>query len=117
MKDDTEDLRQLNMAIGRAQSTDRAFFEETLAPAFAMRRANGSTLARDKFLSGLTGAQKMYHHDSIHLPPDTTSGGDLPRGDGDGKSYENHRVFVRESAESPWRLLSWANEAQADPSS
>jgi hypothetical protein len=55
MRSDYELLRQLNIDIGEAEARgDTEFFEELLAPAFAMRRADGECIDdRERFIASV----------------------------------------------------------------
>jgi hypothetical protein len=121
MPDDVDQLRELNIEIARAETRgDAAFFEELLAPAFAMRRADGKRLDdRAAFLAGVAeSAERRTQVDSISFLGDCRAlvecvvALDTPEGE---RRFHNVRVFVRESPQSPWKLLAWANEPSAPP--
>jgi len=108
---DLERLRALNLEIGEAESRgDRAFLEQLLAPAFAMRRASGAVVDRDAFLEEVQqSAERPTAIQSINV---------LAQNRAvvmcivimDGTAYANLRVFTRESPGHNWQLLAWANE-------
>lgn len=109
-----EGLRELNRLIGIKEDVgDRTFFDALLAPAFAMSRANGVNETRESFLNSLTPARgekrrkttvtKAQVLGQMHAAVDCLV-------EQDGKQFENHRIFIRSSARSPWKLLAWANE-------
>lgn len=112
MANSFENLYQLNIDIGSAESAgDANFFTACLAPAFSMRRASGKTETRDSFIQqvarsgsrntlvlsiSLLGRNRAAVNCIVEL---------------DSKRYENFRLFTRESLEANWQLLSWANES------
>src|SRR5688572_22950288 len=116
MPSDYELLRQLNIEIGEAEARgDRAFFEGLLAPALAMRRADGKRIDdRDRFLAGV--AESADRPTEVHsitlfeanralvvctLTTETADG---------SKHFHNVRLFTRASPGDRWQLLAWANE-------
>jgi hypothetical protein len=114
--DDVEALRALNVEIGRAETRgDAAFFEELLAPAFAMRRADGKRLDdRVAFLAGVAeSAERRTDVDSISFVGQCRAVVDcvvaMETTEGE-RRFHNVRLFVRESPQAPWKLLAWANE-------
>jgi hypothetical protein len=104
-------LTALNVAIGEAESRgDKAFFEELLAPAFAMRRARGSIDDRDAFLGGVKeSAQRTTDVESVTLFAENRALV-VCTVTMDGERFGNVRLFTREAADRPWQLLAWANE-------
>lgn len=104
-------LSDLNMRIGAAESAgDYAFFDRHLAPAFAMSRADGTIETRDTFLDNLKeSASRSTTILSFSLLGANRAAVSCLVGL-NGELYENHRIFVRESQNSAWQLLSWANE-------
>lgn len=111
MNEDLSGLSDLNMRIGEAESAgDYAFFESHLAPAFAMSRANGTCETRDTFLDNLRASpSRSTKILSISLLGANRAAVTCLVGL-DGELYENQRIFVRQSPNSSWQLLSWANE-------
>lgn len=112
MHPDQIQLRKLNDRIGEAESDgDYRFFEQHLAPAFAMSRASGATETRDTFIDNLTKGPPRHTLDqSITLLENRAVVDCLV--EVDGNQYANHRIFVRLSKHSAWKLLAWANELQ-----
>jgi hypothetical protein len=109
-------LRALNVEIGNAESRgDAPYFEALLAPAFAMRRADGtSTTDRDAFLAAVKqsparetaieqvavlGAGRAFVTCVITMP--------MPGGP---RRFHNARLFTRKAGSDPWQVLAWANE-------
>lgn len=109
-----QDLRELNRLIGiKEDIADRIFFDALLAPAFAMSRANGASETRESFLNSLTPASDEKRRrtkvtKAQMLGQNRAAVDCLVEQDGD--QYTNHRLFIRSSARSPWKLLAWANE-------
>ena len=114
MSADEDQLNALNIDIGPAETTgDRAFLDGIVAPAFAMRRANGSVVDRAQFLDAVGPSGKReteIHAVTIHgnravvecsVTMTTTEG---------EKRFHNLRVFTRGAVGDPWLLLAWANE-------
>lgn len=108
---DIEKLYEMNMEIGIAEAEGQSdFFRERLAPAFAMRRASGSTEGRETFIgkvahSGGRDTQIL----SISILGRNRAAVDCIV-ELDGKRYANFRLFTRESPDADWQLLAWANE-------
>ncbi len=122
VRSDAEGLRALNIEIAHAETRgDSEFFQELLAPAFAMRRADGKRLDdRAAYLAGVTAsAERRTSVDSISFLGDcravVTCVVEMDTAEGT-KSFLNLRVFVRETPESAWKLLAWANEPAHEPS-
>jgi hypothetical protein len=116
MPSDYEFLRQLNIDIGKAEARGATeFFEELLAPAFAMRRADGKRIDdRERFIASVAeSADRPTKVDSITffeanralvvctVTMDTADG---------YKRFHNLRLFTRPSSSDRWQLLAWANE-------
>ena len=116
MHSDHEELRALNVEIGNAEARgDTAFFEDLLAPAFAMRRADGKRIDdRTRFVSAVT--KSAERSTEVHSITFFESNRALvvctvALEDAQGtKHFHNLRLFIRESSDSPWKLLAWANE-------
>jgi hypothetical protein len=118
---DYDELRALNIEIGNAEARgDRSFFDDLLAPVFAMRRADGKRMDnREQFISGVVeSSNRATEIQSITLF-------DLNRAlvvcvvmmeTAEGpKQFHNLRLFTRQSADGPWKLLAWANEPTSSP--
>jgi hypothetical protein len=116
MSDDYELLRELNLSIGERETRgDTGFFEELLAPAFAMRRADGRRIDdRDRFIASV--AESAERATDVHsitffeanralvvctVTMETSEG---------SKRFHNLRLFTRPSPSDRWQLLAWANE-------
>ncbi|MET0714641.1 MAG: FRG domain-containing protein [Mycetocola sp.] len=111
MNDDQAELLDLNIRIGTAEAAgDQKFFDRCLAPAFAMSRANGKHETRDTFLDHLRSGPPRSTTDVSASLLGANRATVTCLVAMDGRQYENHRVFVRESSGSKWKLLSWANE-------
>jgi hypothetical protein len=108
---DLTHMHTLNMCIGQAESNgDRAFFEDLLAPAFAMRRANGTVENRGSFLEGVRSSSgRATEVTSISLLRADRAVVTCVVAQ-NGRRYDNFRLFVRESGSPSWKLLAWANE-------
>jgi hypothetical protein len=111
-----DELRRLNDRIGHAEAGgDKRFFEELLAPAFAIRRADGRRIeTREEFISGVTkSARRTTQVRSISIFDANRALVDctvtMDGADG-ARRFHNLRLFVRRSARSEWKLLVWANE-------
>jgi hypothetical protein len=116
MQSDYEQLRTLNIEIGNAEGRgDTAFFEDLLAPVFAMRRADGKRMDdRGQFIAAVAeSAERATEVESITffeanralvvciLAMETAEG---------TRRFHNVRLFTRQAADTPWKLLAWANE-------
>ena len=115
--DDHEQLRALNVAIGEAETRgDSNFFDELLAPAFAIRRFDGKRIDdREQFISAVAkSAARTTEVESVTLFESDRA---LVvcvvtlADPGGAKRFHNLRLFTRQSSDSPWKLLAWANEA------
>jgi hypothetical protein len=112
MDRDFEELWKLNMEIGLAETAgSKDYFDQKLASAFVLRRANPSRDAvnRADFLEGVKrSSQRTTEIESI-----TRFGKERALVTCivtmDGKKYHNIRLFVRHLGRD-WRLLGWANE-------
>jgi hypothetical protein len=103
-------LIQLNLAIGEKEDAgDREWFDALLAPAFAMRRANGTFVGRDEFLAAVRQAETIRATDIVGVEAIgalravvrcvvTVA----------NKRYDNLRIFVHDG--KTWMLVSWTNE-------
>jgi len=111
---DEDELRELNLRIGTAESEgDRAFLDGVLAPVLAFRRANGALVDRAAFLDGVQpSAARETEIESVELLGHdravVTCAVTMTTDDGP-KRFHNVRLFVR-SGGGPWQLLAWANE-------
>ncbi|MGM9474540.1 FRG domain-containing protein [Pseudarthrobacter sp. YS3] len=110
-------LGDLNRLIGiKEDARDRRFFEALLAPAFAISRASGANETRETFLDNVTlagtGSHRSTKVTSVNVLGHHRAAVDCLV-ELDGKKYENHRIFVRSSVDSSWKLLAWANEMVA----
>jgi hypothetical protein len=116
MPSDYELLRQLNIDIGEAEAQGSTeYFEALLAPAFAMRRADGERIDdRERFIASIAeSADRPTKVDAITffdanralvvctVTMDTADG---------SKRFHNVRLFTRPSSSDRWQLLAWANE-------
>jgi hypothetical protein len=116
MQPDYEQMRTLNIEIGKAEARgDTAFFEDLLAPVFAMRRADGKHMDdRGRFIAALAeSGERATEVDSITffeanralvvciVAMETAEG---------TRRFHNVRLFTRQEAGTPWELLAWANE-------
>lgn len=111
-------LVEMNVLIGtKEDAADWRFFSELLADAFAMRRADGTTVTRETFLGDIKPAGADSHRStdvtSVELLGQNRAAVKclVERG---GKLYDNHRIFIRSSPDSSWKLLAWANEVLGD---
>jgi hypothetical protein len=111
MNFDMSGLDDLNVRIGDAESAgDYAFFDRHLAPAFAMSRSDGTIETRDTFLDNpKESASRSTKILSVCLLGANRAAVSCLAGL-NGELYENHRMFARESQNSAWQFLSWANE-------
>jgi hypothetical protein len=116
MPSDYEVLRQLNIDIGKAEGRgDTAFFEMLLAPAFAMRRADGKRIDdRERFIASVAeSAERLTQVHSITLFEGNRAivACTITMETADGsKRFHNVRLFTRSSSSDLWQLLAWANE-------
>ncbi len=112
MDRDFEELWKLNMEIGLAETAgSKDYFEQKLAPAFVLRRANPSrdTVNRSEYMEGVKrSSQRATEIESITLFGKeralVTCIVTM-----DGKKYHNILIFFRQLGRD-WRLLGWANE-------
>ena len=110
-----EELRLLNIRIGNAESRgDKRFFEELLAPAFAIRRADGRRVEdRKQFICAVAkSGRRTTKVNSMSLEGNRAVVAcvvEMETADGP-KRFHNLRLFVRRSPRSAWKLLAWANE-------
>ena len=116
MHSDHEQLQKLNVEIGSAEARgDKAFFEELLAPVFAMRRAGGNRMDdREQFIEAVAeSAERVTEVESITLFESdralVTCVVAMETAEGP-KRFHNVRLFTRQAADAPWTLLAWANE-------
>jgi hypothetical protein len=113
---DHDELVELNVEMGDAEARgDTAFFENLLAPAFAMRRAAGGRIDdRERFIGAVAPSADRATdvHSVAFFEKDRavvtctvtmTSAGATER-------FDNLRLFVREGPRGGWKLLAWANE-------
>jgi hypothetical protein len=116
MPSDYELLRDLNVDIGAAETRgDKAFFEDLLAPAFAMLRAKDYKIDdRTAFISAVkesaerqTSVGSITFFEANRALVVCTVTMETP--DGEGR-FHNVRLFIRPSAKRNWQLLAWANE-------
>lgn len=118
MPSDRDQLARLNAEIGAAETRgDAAFFEELLAPAFAMRRADGKRIDdRERFIAAVAKSAErrtdlhsiaFFETDRAVVACTVTMA--TPEGD---RRFHNLRLFVRQGPSSPWKLLAWANEPE-----
>jgi hypothetical protein len=115
MRSDTDLLRDLNVVIGEKENDgDVACFATLLAPAFSMRRANGTFHDRGEFLAGVgPGGGRSTEPPTVTLHGDTCAVVTCVVSTGSGTGIDrvhNVRAFVRGDSSDTWRLLSWANE-------
>jgi Domain of unknown function (DUF4440) len=111
-----EELRTLNVKIGNAETRgDKRFFEDLLAPAFAIRRAGGKRIeTREQFISAVAkSARRTTEVQSISVFIANRAlvacivTMEMPEGP---TRFHNLRLFTRSSPRSQWKLLAWANE-------
>jgi hypothetical protein len=111
-----EQLRTLNIEIGNAEArADTAFFEDLLAPVFAMRRADGERMEdRGQFMAAVAeSAERATEVESITFFEANRAlvicivAMETPEGP---RRFHNVRLFTRRAADTPWMLLAWANE-------
>jgi hypothetical protein len=117
MPHDDEGLRALNVEIGHAEARgDKRFFEDLLAPAFAMRRATGKVEDRKSFIDAVRESDARSTEINSVTPFESNRALVVcavamvtPEGE---KHFHNVRLFSREEPGSPWKLLAWANEPE-----
>lgn len=116
MPTDDETLRSLNLEIGEAEARgDRPFFEDLLAPAFAMRRADGKRIEdRARFIASVatsarrrTTVHSITCFESNRALVECTVTMETAEG---SKHFHNLRLFTRGRPSDRWQLLAWANE-------
>jgi hypothetical protein len=116
MHPDYEQLRSLNVEIGNAETRgDSAFFDDLLAPVFAMRRADGKRMDdRGQFIAAVAeSAERATEVESITFFEANRAlvicivAMETPEG---LRRFHNVRLFTRQAADTPWKLLAWANE-------
>jgi phage terminase large subunit GpA-like protein len=116
---DRDELARLNVEIGAAETRgDAAFFEKLLAPAFAMRRADGKRIDdRGRFIAAVAKSAErrtevhsiaFFERDRAIVTCIVTMG--TPDGT---KRFHNLRLFIRKGPRSAWKLLAWANEPES----
>lgn len=114
METDFEALTRINRKISDAEDTAHvAVLEQHLAAQLAFRRADGTVVNRQEFLKAAkaSGPRKTAIQSITLLGRDrafVTCLISLPV-DGQQKTFENARLFVRTEA-GEWALLGWANE-------
>ncbi len=116
MDADIENLHKLNMDIGVAESEGTVeFFRGLLATAFAMRRASGTTDTRDTFICHVKQSNPRTTRDvSVTLLGKNRAAVNCIV-EMQGRQYENFRLFIRETENTGWKLLAWANEPIQEP--
>jgi Domain of unknown function (DUF4440) len=111
----SDDLRQVNVAIGDAEARgDRSFFDRLLAPAFCMVRPDGLRFDdRTGFLAALqpgprrrTRVEGVVTHDHRAVVTCTVAKGEGP----DAATHRNIRVFSRPGPGTAWQLVCWVTE-------
>ena len=112
----SENLHALNLRMMTQESAGNVeYFEELLAPVFAMRRGDLSTiLDRPTFLAGVVESPPRATEDfeilletpSLAIVRSTVA----QVRDNEPGRFTNIRVFVRPSSMDEWKLLSWINE-------
>jgi Domain of unknown function (DUF4440) len=110
-----ETVARINEEISAAEDRgDARALDGLLSPVLAFRRANGQVVGREEFLSQAKagGSRKtvtrsilLLGHNRAFVTCDVT----MPV-DGEEKTFENARLFVRTDA-GDWKLLGWANES------
>lgn len=111
METDIEELAKINVRIGLAESEGQSdYIKGILAPDFAMRRAGGLTLGRDEFLKTIEKSSPRHTKVSSVSLLGSHRAAVSCIVTMEGVEYDNFRLFVRETAGQPWRLLAWANE-------
>jgi hypothetical protein len=103
-------LVQLNLAIGQKEDAgDREWFDALLAPAFAMRRANGAFVGRDEFLASLQKADTVRTTEIVGVEAIGQFRSEVRCIVSiANKKYDNLRLFVHDG--KAWLLVSWVNE-------
>ena len=114
MSSDIELLRDINVElVVRESDGDVDYFRTLLAPAFAMRRANGSFNNRDEFLAGVAKSpERRTEEPSVTLYDDTCAVVTCIVSTGAEQEIvrvHNFRLFTRSDAAAAWRLLAWSN--------
>jgi hypothetical protein len=100
-------LVQLNNDIAaRETAGDRAWFENLLAPQFAMRRTNFAHTTRAEFLARVEASAERY----IDLTAVVTCIVSMRQDDDTWAAFRNVRLFTRDAPDHAWQLLAWANE-------
>lgn len=114
---DVAEVAALMVAIADAECRgDGAFFAALLHERFVMLRPNGLTEGRDGFIGRLAaGGERVTDLRSVELHGAKRAVATAvvrKRGDGAAawEAHDNLRVFVREAAGEPWRLIAWLNE-------
>jgi hypothetical protein len=113
---DANDLVQLNGEIAERETAgDTAWFDQLLAPQFAMRRANFAHMGRAEFLAAVARSALRSTEDVIvaHHTDRTaavTCTVHMQQADGTWATYRNVRLFTRGSSTHDWHMLAWANE-------
>jgi hypothetical protein len=114
MQTDRDQLKDLNIRIGEAESAGNAeLLGQWLAPRLAFRRANGDLNDGGEFLKAvkrsparhteiesinILGPNRAIVTCFVTLAVDTTP-----------NRFHNVRLFIRD-VDGQWRLLGWANE-------
>jgi hypothetical protein len=116
MPSDYELLRDLNVDIGAAETRgDKVFFEDLLAPAFAMRRADGKRIDdRTQFIAAVKESADRpttVHSVTVFEGNRALVTCTVTMDTGQGlRQFHNVRLFTRPAAGDRWQLLAWANE-------
>jgi hypothetical protein len=119
---DGEDaLVKLNHDIAAQETAgERKWFEDLLAPQFAMRRASLEYATGEEFLAKVA-ASAERRTDNIVIAHSTgrtsvvTCTVQMRQADKTWAAYNNVRLFTRDSPDQPWQLLAWANESAGNP--
>lgn len=112
MEFDVAELINMNILIGQKESAgERGYFDELLAPSFAMRRAKeGKVVDGVAFLEGVEKSpERSTRITSVSFLGENRATVTCIVTQ-EGKQFDNFRLFVRQSADSSWKLLAWANE-------
>lgn len=120
MSDDLSVLAEINAQIGHAEARgDRAYFEDLLAPAFAMVRPDGLRFDdRAAFLDALApGPDRHTRVEQITVLENRASVVCVvAKGDGpDAPTHQNIRILTRPSPGQRWQLVAWLTQPWQAP--
>ena len=110
-------LRKINFTIAEKETEgDLCYFNDLLAPTFAMLRANGELADRGQFLAKVAPSdERRTSIESIQIFDDRAvvtcvveMGMEMGQDNSHARQFHNVCVFIRSDVED-WKLFAWAN--------